>query len=223
MALRQKIETATTTVLTVGLLAVTLMMVCSQFFPTTARAGELKPQREKEWQKYAVGDMRIGPADAAVTITEFSDFQCQFCYRLYRSLESIRSQHANDVAIVYRNYPLEELHPFAKPAAIAVECAAQQGRFAEYYRFLFDHQDSLKNIGWTSAAHQLGVADTSAFAACLTSPAILAKLTADSLAASALRIPGTPLVLVNSWVYRGAPTKAALDTVVAKELAKSAR
>ncbi len=219
MPLKQKIETATSAVIALCALVVTLSLVRSQFFPPGARPVGLQPTRERAWRQYALSDMRIGPSTASVTITEFSDFECPACRRLYGALSSIRARHGGDVAIVYRNYPLYDLHPFARPAAIAAQCAAQQGQFAAYHDYLFEHQDSLRNIKWTQLATRLGVADTTAFATCLVAPATMAKLRRDSLDAAALDIPGTPLVLLNQWLYRGAPSPQVLDSAITRELA----
>jgi protein-disulfide isomerase len=204
-------------------LAITLSIVRSQFFPPRARAEGLEPTRERAWRQYALSDMRIGPTSAPVTITEFSDFQCPVCSRLYRELASVRTRRGDEVSIVYRNYPIEDLHPFARPAAIAAQCAANQGRFPAYHDFLFEHQDSLPVIKWTKLARRLGIADTVSFAKCLVAPETIMKLKRDSIDAAALGIPGTPLVLVNEWVYRGAPSLAALDSVVAREAASARR
>jgi protein-disulfide isomerase len=216
MALRQNIETATSAIIALCALAVTLSVVRGQFFPQTAGIEPLQRTREQDWQQYSRSSMRIGPASARVTITEFSDFQCPACYRLYRSLASARARNGNSVTIAYRNYPLNELHPFAKPAAMAAQCAADQGRFTEYHDFLFEHQDSLGTIRWTQLAARLGIADTVAFARCLTATTTLAKLRRDSADAAALGIAGTPLVLINEWLYRGNPGQPVLDSAIGR-------
>jgi len=138
-------------------------------------------------------------------------------------LRTIRTRRADQIAIVYRNYPLEDLHPFARPAAIAAQCAAKQGQFAAYHDFLFEHQDSLPTIKWTKLAARLGVADTAAFTRCLAAPETVMQLQRDSIDAAALRIPGTPLLLVNEWVYRGAPSLESLDSAVAREVVDGRR
>jgi protein-disulfide isomerase len=217
--LKQKIEFVTNTILVLCVLAMAVSLVRREFFPATAQAGILRPVAEKEWRKYAVSRMRVGPPAPFVTVTEFSDFECPVCQRLYHSLENIRAKRGNDFAIVYRNYPLTDIHPWALPAAIAAECAAEHGRFTEFYQFVFEHQDSLKGADWPGIAHLVGVADTSAFSRCLDTPAIAERLRADSLAAADLKIPGTPLVLVNGWLYRGAPSQKTLDSLIASEMA----
>jgi protein-disulfide isomerase len=222
VTIRQKLETGTNLVLTLCALAITVMMVRSQFFSRPPAQGELRPEREKQWRSYATGDMRIGQPSAPVTVTEFSDFECPACARLHRTLKTVRERRGNRIAIVYRNYPLNEIHPSARPAAIAAQCAARQGKFAEYHDYLFSHQDSLKSLAWVSVAAQVGVADTSGFAACLADPATSEALQRDSTAAAALKIAGTPLVLINGWLYKGAPSLAVLDSVVMAEAALAA-
>ena len=221
MALRQRIETATTAILTLCALVVTGMTVHDRLALKVPRDGALEAVRQHNWREFAVGDMRIGSPTAPVTITEFSDFQCPVCGRFYRAVESLRSRYGdNALALVYRNYPLDHLHP-ARSAAVAAECAAQQGRFEEYYKALFEQQAVLERLQWSNIAQQVGVSDTIAFKRCLSDPAIMAKIKADSLAAASLEIPGTPLVLVNGWMYRGAPDQKTLDSVVAYELAEA--
>jgi protein-disulfide isomerase len=217
------IETATTAILTFCAVAVTAMTVRDHLRGPAPQSGELAAVSQKNWRHYAVSDMRIGSLAAPVTITEFSDFQCPVCGRLYRALEKIRARYGDSVTIVYRNYPLNELHPAARSAAAAAECAAQQGQFENYYKALFERQDTLDRVNWSAIARRVGVIDTNAFSLCLTTATVATKLKTDSLAATSLGIPGTPLVLVNEWMYRGAPTQATLDSVISHELAKSRR
>jgi protein-disulfide isomerase len=221
MGLRQNIETATTVILTLCAVGVAAPLVKREFFPAPSTRG-LEPITKADWQKYAVSDMRLGPPRAAVTVTEFSDFECPACLRLYRRLEKIRQRHPNDVAIVYRNYPLDELHPAARPAALAAHCAATHGGFEKYYQYLFENQDSLTTANWSLIAHRIGITDTSSFARCLQAPAAAERLRADSLDAVTLGITGTPLVLINDRLYHGAPSQATLDSVIAGILAKQA-
>ena len=118
MALRQRIETATTAILTLCALVVTGMTVHDRLALKVPRDGALEAVRQHNWREFAVGDMRIGSPTAPVTITEFSDFQCPVCGRFYRAVESLRSRYGdNALALVYRNYPLDHLHPAARSAA----------------------------------------------------------------------------------------------------------
>lgn len=174
-----------------------------------------KPRAVNDWQAYAIGDERIGSLSAPVTITEFSDFQCPYCAKLFATLGPIIARHSGDVAIVFRNYPLKT-HPFARPAAIAASCAAAQGRFVEYHDYLFGHQDSLSLLDWTRVAASVGVRDTSGFHQCLSSPEVARRLVADSTDARRLGVRGTPTVVVNGWLLPGTPTVEQLETYIEK-------
>jgi len=84
-----------------------------------------------------------GDPDAPLTIVEFSDFQCPFCSRFYQqTLPQIEENYINTgkVNFVYRDLPLDNIHPNAKSAHIAAECADEQGSFWEYHDVLFDKQ-----------------------------------------------------------------------------------
>jgi protein-disulfide isomerase len=214
------LENVATGVVAVCAVVITILMVHREFAPP-ANPNEPRPPVEiKDWRAYAVGNERIGATHAPVTVVEFSDFQCPFCARFSRTLERVRSRHPNDIEIVYRNMPLTELHPYARSAAIAAACAAHQGKFAEYYTLLFQHQDSLGRLEWSGLADRAGITDTASFNACLSSDAIAAAIRSDSLAAASLHVNGTPTVIVNRWrLSDGAPAEDILEQLVNKEIA----
>lgn len=83
------------------------------------------------------GDQVKGPAEARVTMVEFSDFQCPYCIRASGTVKQIMDVYPNDVRLVFKNLPLVQIHPFAQKAAEASLCAAEQGKFWEYHDQLF--------------------------------------------------------------------------------------
>src|SRR3989440_4432003 len=86
-----------------------------------------------------------GPADAKVTIVEYSDFQCPFCSRGYATMENeVLKQYGDKVRFYYKSYPLP-FHPWAKPGAIAAECAKQQNpeAFWKLYKSFFENQTQI--------------------------------------------------------------------------------
>jgi len=83
-----------------------------------------------------------GPADAWVTIVEFSDFQCPFCAAVKGTLHTVLSTAGSDVRHVFKHFPLSS-HAHARPAAIAAECARVQGRFWEFHDLVFGGQSGL--------------------------------------------------------------------------------
>jgi protein-disulfide isomerase len=151
-------------------------------------------------------------------ITEFSDFQCPYCRRLKAALDTIMGRYPNDVAVIYRHFPLTKLHPYASPAAYASVCAAQQGRFQGFYDVVFARQDSLGKLPWTAMAARAGVRDTVAFSRCLADSASVQAIAVDRQAGDQLKVRGTPTVLVDKWRVPGTPTTAILDSIVRQEL-----
>lgn len=81
-----------------------------------------------------------GPANAKVTIVEFSDFQCPYCLQAYATVKQIMDAYPNDVKFVYKQFPLNSIHPQAQKAAEASLCAHEQGKFYEYHDKLFESQ-----------------------------------------------------------------------------------
>ncbi|NNL68132.1 MAG: thioredoxin domain-containing protein, partial [Myxococcales bacterium] len=84
----------------------------------------------------AVGPAK-GPAQAPITIVEFSDFNCPFCQRVNPTLAELERRYAGQVRIVFRHYPLDQLHPRARAIAEASVCADEQGRFWEFHDAVF--------------------------------------------------------------------------------------
>lgn len=207
-----------TGVLAACAVAITLMLARREFMPAPDPRQASLPIEVKDWRTYGAGAKRIGIEGAPVTIVEFSDFQCPFCRHFSQVLDRARAKYPGKISLVYRNFPLQDIHPFARSAATAAECAAFQGRFPEYHNFLFQHQDSLAQIAWTDVAERVGVQDTSQFRRCLTSSGVAAALKADSLAGNALHVTGTPTIVINRWLVTGAPPEDVLDKLITQEL-----
>ena len=92
----------------------------------------------------ADNDPIIGDPNAPITIIEFSDFQCPFCARFHvQTLPSIYEEYIDQgkVKLVFRDFPIQSIHPNALPASIAAECANDQGKFKEMHDKLFENQN----------------------------------------------------------------------------------
>ena len=92
-------------------------------------------------------DPQLGDKNAKVTVIEFSDFQCPFCRSFYtQTLPQLESEYINTgkILFVYRDFPLESIHPGARPAALAAECADEQGKWREMHNKMFDEQGKQK-------------------------------------------------------------------------------
>ena len=91
----------------------------------------------------------IGNPDAPITIIEFSDFQCPFCAKFHmQTLPTIMDEYINKgtVKLVFRDFPIQSIHPNAVPASIAAECANEQGEFEQMYHMLFEKQKEWSNL-----------------------------------------------------------------------------
>ena len=97
----------------------------------------------------ADNDPIIGNPDAKISIIEFSDFQCPFCARFHiQTLPSILEEYIDQgkVKLVFRDFPIQSIHPNAFPASVAAECANEQGKFREMHDKLFDNQNQWNRL-----------------------------------------------------------------------------
>lgn len=133
-------------------------------------------------------------------------------------VKELRSRFPEDLAVVYRHYPLDR-HRHARSAAYAVECAAAQGKLLEMTDLLFALQDSVGLIGWTDLAKRAGIADSSAHVACMRNETTIQRVVMDEALGRQLGVRGTPTVLVNQWRVREPPTLTLLVALVERELA----
>jgi len=119
--------------------------------------------------RLAVGDDPArGPVDAPVTIIEFSDFQCPYCSRATATLKKLETAYPGKIRLVYRDFPLVQIHPNAARAAEAAACANEQGKFWPMHDAMFEHQDKLGEADLKQSAASLGL-DAAKFDQCLES------------------------------------------------------
>lgn len=119
-------------------------------------------------------DHILGNKDAEITIVEYSDFECPYCSNFHKTMEQVMAEYKDGgkVAWVYRHFPLDQIHPDARPAAEASECVAELGNdtvFWDYSKLLFANApSSLSEENLRSNAVSLGV-DEAAFNSCVES------------------------------------------------------
>lgn len=107
----------------------------------------LDPNTVVSAEEGAIGDRIFGKADAKVIVFEYADFQCPGCAGAHPATQSIQQLYKDQVAFVYRNFPLTSAHPNALAAASAAEAAGQQNKFWEMVDLLFTNQNQ-----WASAS-----------------------------------------------------------------------
>ena len=167
----------------------------------------------------ADGFPATGPPDAAVTIVEFSDFQCPFCARFLPALERAKKEYAGKLRVVYRHFPLSSIHPHAQKAAEASLCAADQGRFWELHDLMFAEQQALVVSDLKEKARRLGM-DGGQFDLCLDEGRHAGAVRRDFLTGEALGITGTPALFVNGRSLPGAVPFEHLAELIDDELAR---
>jgi protein-disulfide isomerase/rhodanese-related sulfurtransferase len=146
-----------------------------------------------------------GNPRAPVSIVEFGDFQCPACGKEQEVIREIRKKYGGQICWVFRQFPILSLHEFAEAAAVASECAADQGKFWEAVDKLYDNQTDLSNNALRRYAAELGL-DTVRFNQCLNSEATLARVRRDLDDAHALGVRGTPTFFVNQHALPQPPT-----------------
>jgi len=159
-----------------------------------------------------------GPADAPVTIVEFSDFQCPYCSRVLPSIDEALATYPTQVRLVYRQFPLN-IHPNAQKAAEASLCAQEQGKFWEMHDAMFANQQQLAVDQLKAKAAELGL-DAEKFNQCLDSGKYAPKIREDMTAGAAAGVNGTPALFVNGRFLNGAVPFSAIQKLIEDELAR---
>ncbi|PLW79647.1 hypothetical protein C0585_06650 [Candidatus Woesearchaeota archaeon] len=136
-----------------------------------------------------------GNADAKVTLTEFSDYECPACKVAYFDVQRLLDEYSDDIKIEYKHLPLRSIHPYAQKAAEAAECANDQGKFWEYTDLLFKNSPELSKTHLKVYAEETGL--NKSFEACLESGSKEKVVETDFREALRLGIQGTPTFFVN--------------------------
>ncbi len=158
-----------------------------------------------------------GNPQAPVTIVEFGDFQCPACGQEQQVVREIRKRYGDQVRWVFRQLPIVSLHQYAEGAAVASECAAEQGKFWEAVDKLYDNQIDLSEAALQRYAAELGL-DKARFNQCRTDPATLKRVRRDIDDAHALGVRATPTFFVNAQPIGRPPSVEELAQLVDRAL-----
>ena len=167
---------------------------------------------------YNANDPVKGPANARVTIVEYTDFQCAYCKRSQDVLHQVLAAYPNDVKLVAKAYPLN-FHNRAKPTAEAAFCAQDQNKFWEYRDAAFASSPKLDDADLLAVAKQVGL-NMKKFEKCYNSHKYSARVDEDMAAGQAVGVQGTPHFFINAQVINGAQPFESFKAAVEKELAK---
>ncbi len=156
-----------------------------------------------------------GPQDAEIVVLKFSDFQCPYCAVASADMKTFTANHPDDVLYVYKQFPLESIHPEAMPAAKAAWAAGKQDKFWLYHDGLFAYQDKLGDAYYQDLAKQVGL-DVAQFNRDRTSPEAQAAIEQDIKLAEAFGIRGTPTFIMNDLLIPGGAPLAFFDEAVSR-------
>lgn len=187
---------------------------------TGAQAAPQPPPPEITTEKFdeivKAGRHVFGNQNANVTIVEFSDFQCPFCKRFIDdAYQQIKKEYIDTgkVKLIYMHYPLTAIHPDAMNAALASECASEQGKFQEYHDTLFANQLALSKDNLKKYAADLGL-NAGRFNGCLDDSKYKDVVDKEMALGTSNGIGGTPGFYINGKLVSGAQPFDNFKTVI---------
>ncbi|NCU41099.1 MAG: DsbA family protein [Candidatus Moranbacteria bacterium] len=169
-------------------------------------------------------DIVVGAKDALITLVEFSDFECPYCRVLHPTIGQALEEFDGKIRFVYKHLPLS-FHPQAENAALASECANEQGKFMDYADILFEKQEEWSGTEGTALFKRYAVnarLKAGEFNTCLDSQRYKEKVASDSQQAQEFGISGTPGMFVGGQFLGGAAQYETLQAMIVSELEKEA-
>lgn len=159
--------------------------------------------RADDSNNIAIGDRVYGKKDSKVVLMEYGDFQCPGCGTLHGSLKPILEEYKDQIAFVFRNFPLTSMHPNARAAASSAEAAGQQGKYWEMHNKIYDNQHAWEMLNgtardkkFTEYAKELKL-DINAFEDAVKSKKIANKINFDQALGKANKVSATPTLFLN--------------------------
>lgn len=222
--MRDRYERVLATVLTIAGVAMAIALVRREFFAQVASNGEIvnsrAPEYVSEWRTLIDGAIVDGDTAAPAVLVEFGDLECPFCARFNTSLKTLRAEFGtHQLSVAFIHYPLS-YHRFARPGAVAAECALKQGRFYAFIDAVYAKQDSLGLKTWASYGLDAGIPDTGTFSRCAKAPATdFSRIDGGLQRGVSIGVRGTPTVLVNGWIVPGVPRDSTLRLAIRRVLA----
>jgi protein-disulfide isomerase len=160
-----------------------------------------------------------GAKEAPVAIVEFSDFQCPYCKNVTSTVKQLMDKYPGKVKWVFRDFPIQTIHPAAPKAHEAARCAAEQGKFWEYHDLLFEKSPRQAPEELKQYAKDLKL-DSATFAKCLDSGKEGAAVSRDVEDGTRLGVTGTPTFFINGRELVGNLPLTAFQKIIDSELAR---
>jgi protein-disulfide isomerase len=177
------------------------------------------PQEVRRYQVPEDDDPVFGPDDAPITIIEFSDYECPYCQRWHVQVwPRLLEAYPDQIRLVYRDFPLTNIHPNATPAASAANCAFEQEKYWEYNELLFSGRYEFNKNSYQDIATEIGL-EMDPFNECLESGRHNEEVMADFEFAANLGVSSTPTFFVNGIPVVGAQPFEVFSQLIDSELA----
>ncbi|MCU1257233.1 MAG: oxidoreductase [Bryobacterales bacterium] len=164
-----------------------------------------------------LGSPTKGPENAKITLVEFSDFQCPYCSKAVTEIDAVLKAFPNDVKLVYKQFPLSEIHSRAMLASQAALAANAQGKFWPMHDKMFANNQSLTRENMLKWAGDLGL-DMKRFTADMDAPETKKQIARDLADGEQAGVEGTPTVFVNGKHYNGSLDPQSFGEVLKSEL-----
>jgi protein-disulfide isomerase len=197
---------------------------------TKAVIGQFIDVSSDPWERVNMGAVSLddrptlGPADAAVTIVEFADFECPYCAHAFSVIETlVNTTYKGKVKVIYKSFPLNA-HLWAFKAAEAAECARLQNpaAFWDFARYFYTNQGTINPNNLREQVNKLATAqrlDQPSLTACMDSPQTEVRVKQDQNDGNSIRVTSTPTFFVNGIPVVGLPDEKSMEFVINSELA----
>ncbi|MCG2617431.1 DsbA family protein [Terrimonas sp. NA20] len=143
-----------------------------------------------------------GNPGAAIELVEYGDYQCPHCGHAYPIVKQLQEALGDKLKFIFRNFPLSEIHPDARLAAVAAEAASRQGKYWEMHDIIFENQEQLKKSNLLEYARQIGL-DLPRFQTDLESSDLMDIVEEDFESGVRSGVNGTPTFFVDGRKYGG--------------------
>ena len=157
-----------------------------------------------------------GNPDAEVTIVAFMDFQCPFCQKEYPILKQVMEKYGPAINVVFKHFPIEQLHPQATTASLAATCAQEQGKFWPYYNKIYTEQ-KFNRKSYVKFAQDLSLNKTK-FESCYDSQKYFDRVRADIKDGVKVGVRGTPTFIINDKLIPGVISKEQWGKLILDEI-----
>lgn len=144
-------------------------------------------------------DHSLGPADAAVTLVEYGDYQCPYCGEAFPVVKDLLKQYDGKIRFVFRNFPIAEIHPEAVDAAFVAEFASDHGEFWQAHDLLYENQRELGPELYQRICDALGLSARD-LAKAAKENAYIARIKADEDGGIRSGVNGTPTFFLNGAI-----------------------